>query len=86
MQVLGIVSDDVAKTAEGFSLGNTSVVESRHTVVLNVNSTTEDMLRQASFLGCCDFDCVAATGQAQADLAAHQFSRKQKAHDILRYL
>eukprot|EP00892_Ulva_mutabilis_P008063 jgi/Ulvmu1/5629/UM023_0168.1 len=44
--VLGIVSDDVAQTAEGFKRGNTSVVESGHTVVLNVNNTTEDMLRQ----------------------------------------
>eukprot|EP00892_Ulva_mutabilis_P008060 jgi/Ulvmu1/5626/UM023_0165.1 len=44
--VLGIVSDDVAQTAEGFKQGNTDIVESGHTVVLNVNSTTEDMLRQ----------------------------------------
>lgn len=46
VQVLGIVSDDVAQAAEGFKQGNTDIVESGHTLVLNVNSTTEDMLRQ----------------------------------------
>lgn len=46
MQVLGIVSDDITQTAEGFKQGNTRIVEAGHTVVLNVNITTEDMLRQ----------------------------------------
>jgi hypothetical protein len=44
--VLGIVSDDVQQTVAGFKQGNSVVMERNHTVVLNVNNTTSNLLRQ----------------------------------------
>ena len=95
VQVLGIVSDDVAKTAEGFSQGDTTIVESGHTVVLNVNGTTEDMLRQVgscnwlehiSFgrMRSCILDIGAHTWQT-AKLAAHAMDSGPEAmvHSLL---
>ena len=45
--VLGIVSDDVQQTVESFKTGNTAVMERDHTIVLNSNRTTPNLLRQA---------------------------------------
>lgn len=44
--MLGIVSDDVQQTVESFKSGNTAVMERNHTVVLNTNRTTPNLLRQ----------------------------------------
>jgi hypothetical protein len=44
--LLGIISDDVQRTVDAFKHGNTAVYERGHTVVLNVNSTTDHLLRQ----------------------------------------
>ena len=54
--VLGIVSDDVQRTVEGFKTGNTAICERGHTVVLNTNPTTPALLRQvrtATLPRCC---------------------------------
>jgi ion channel POLLUX/CASTOR len=47
--LLGIVSDDVQRTVEAFKRGNSAVCERGHTVVLNANATTDNLLRQARF-------------------------------------
>ena len=55
--LLGIVSDDVQRTVEAFKNGNTAVFERGHTVVLNVNTTTENLLRQVHAYAGCRCDC-----------------------------
>ena len=50
------------RTVEGFKNGNTAVFERGHTVVLNVNSTTENLLRQVRVNAGCRCDCFTRAG------------------------
>ena len=44
--MLGIISDDVQRTVDGWKTGNTSICEHNHVLVLNANATTDNLLRQ----------------------------------------
>lgn len=89
--VLGIVTEDVQQTVQGFKQGNSEVMEHNHTIVLNMNSTTPSLLRQACpflpffdlFILSCFLRCFLPTRDHEQQKALRKATLMKRDHTLV---